>query len=342
MSASRPQENSLINPAAKFIKWKGGSDQGFAEYYDKSSKTSHTIELKDFFILDRDLFSIKGYSERQKGSYISNAIRPNTDDIITIKFYEKEQAPKVIARGTYAEVKEKIGGDRDMKYTREMYILLDGEVCHLSLNGASFSEWIKIESDARHSNHSISISGTEQRKKGSVKFVVPVFTIGNKATDEEWAEVVKADSEIIQPFLDKYMKKGQSGSESLPSSDGGGSISSGWREYKAPSGVAIGAMTAEAIQNEYDSLVELGEISNPFFNNLVRALHEIENSDWKNKEDKNGKNLGEYTLTEIEELLTKVPSNNKYRVYLMAAQEDLRDKSSGASYEEEEEDDIPF
>ncbi len=354
MSASAPRAKSATNPATKFIKWRAGDEQGWFDYYDKTieDKTKRNVRIdlsKGFLILDEDLFIVTGYIEQSKTGIVSNEVR-DINDMLTVKGYTPDGKNQVLLKGTYSDLKETIRGSRDYAYTKSIYIMLYGELCHLSLSGAAFSQWLAdVQPNSNHANRWISHTGTEDKKKGNVKFKVPCFTVGAEANDKDWGKVVDLDSNVLQPYLEVYLGRSQSSSPdgNAQSGDAGHEHetidTAKWREAKSPSGVALGEMTNEAIQHLSEMLVEEGKDQTHLYDYVGQALYDYQSAVkvWEQKADASGRKLADYTLAELKVVLTKIGMSHKYSIFIQAA----IDAKSFAEAENApffKEDDIPF
>ncbi len=320
MSASAPRQQTQSNPATKFLKWRGGRRQGWFEYYDKSieDKDKRNIQVdlsKGFLILDEDLFSVTGYME-PKTSIISNEVR-TVEDLLVVKGYTDGKAT-VLLNGSYSQLKDTIKGSNAYHYTKSIYIMFKGELCHLALTGAAFQHWLSdVQPNANHGKCWIKHVETKDGEKGNVEYKYPVFEVGAEASDLEWEKVCDLDRDVLQPYLEKYLGKGASAE---PTEQKEVIDTKKWREQPSLSGVKLGEMTMEAIRELSETLVEEGKSDTPLYDYVGQALYDYQMAikSWESKQDKSGKKLSAYTLAELRDTLSKIPKSHPSALYLMA------------------------
>ena len=346
MSVSQPRVQGNKNPAVKFFKYKGGDEQGWFEYYDRETKKNIQIELTDFAILDKDLFSVTGFMNDTNSSIISNAVR-SIDDIITIKAWKDKQS-KIILKGSYREIKDTVKSSRDMKYTKEIYILWQGELCHLQLTGATFSAWLKdVESNADHERCFISCIGHDEGKKGNVKYKFASFEVGQPVDAKTWEQMIKVDTNILQPYLNDYLNG--NGGSTAPSGetheDEGEETydTTKWREFLSLDGTPLGALHRNAIIELNQHLIEDGQEGSELYANVGQAMFDYQTltNTWSEKKNQAGKFIKDYTEAELKDALSKIPPTHKARQILEIGLDNMY-PSSGVDSEFGDEDDIPF
>ncbi len=354
MSASAPRVTAARNPAKKFIQWKGGEDQGYFAYYDKSieKKEDRNIKVdltKGFFILDEDLFSITGFINKNKTGIVSNEVRKIEDELVVKGYPQGNGAPVVLLKGPYTALKEAVKDSKDYNYTKCMYILFEGELCHLSISGATFSQWLSdVQPNSKRSKSLIMHKDTTLKRNEAVKYQVASFEVGREATPEEWEEVLRVDSEIVQPFLNQYLAKGGSAAPANHDSVSQDQIdTSKWRDQTTPAGVKLGEMTIPAIRELSEMLVEEGKADTPLYDYVGQALYDYQEAckTWDQKKDSAGKLLSDYTIAELKALIpSKVPLSHKVALVIQAAIEAKQITESEEVPVEvlEDEDDIPF
>ena len=326
MSASAPRARGLQNPATKFIKWRGGDDQGYFEYYDKTiedkAKRNIKVDLtKGFLILDEDLFSVTGYIEPTKTGVVSNEVR-DINDILTVKGYTPDGKNSILLKGSYTDLKETIRGSKIYHYTKSIYIMYEGVLCHLALTGASFASWLSgVQPNSNHGRCWIKHLETQSAKKGGVKYKVPVFEVGKEATDKEWEKVVELDANVLQPFLEQYLAKGTGPeSEQTTTTQHEQIDTTKWREQATPSGIKLGEMTNAAIQELSELLVEEGKSETALYDYVGQALYDYQSAMkvWDQKADSSGRKLSDYSLDELKAVLAKIGMSHKYSIFIQA------------------------
>lgn len=342
MSVSAPRKTGLKNPAVKFIKWKGARTQGYFYYYDKEIEDEKLRNVRvdlgeGFYVLDKDLFSITGFVESTKSNIISNAVREITD-ILIIKSY-KDKKSEIVLQGPYTELKNTVKDSNIYHYTRDAYIMFRGELCHLSLSGASFASWIKeVESNSAHVNSIVRHTSNEEKMKGIVEYQQPHFEVGDKADKETWELMLKIDSEILQPYLLQYLgavKTGEAHAPDPESQEQQFDIKN-WRQFKMPSGSRMCELTAYQIREYIDRLVEAGDVDGIIYDCLSQATVEYNAAlkGWEARKDNGGRPLKDYSLEEIRVMLAKIPADHPAKFFLEAAAE--------CKEEAELDDNVPF
>lgn len=164
----------LTNPANKFFKWNGNKDSGgLIQYYDKEAKENVTVPFPfSFLVLDR-VFTIGGGHDvgGTWSGFWSNAVQ----NLQTQQFTVKSKQGR-IASGYYADIK----GTSGIKFITGLYIAYKDEedilqIGYLELGGAAMSAWIDFAKARDIYSGAFSITGSEQKKKGSNVYFEPVF-----------------------------------------------------------------------------------------------------------------------------------------------------------------------
>lgn len=335
MSFSKPREVNR-NPATKYIEWKAGDDQGHFQYYDKESEKNMIVDLKEFIVIDSDLFSITGYDEPTKTRYVSNEVRTVNDTLVVRGYQDKKGS--IFLQGPYTALKETIKGNNKLKYTRCVYILFDGELCHLKLTGTSVYEFgDSLLRGGNMQNNVVSHTETIEGKKGIVKWKSPKFAFGRELTAEEAKLAFETDSTVLQPYLEKYLAKNPS---EAPATEHHSSVE--WFEFKDAKGKHLGEYSITELYNIHDSLVESGNVDGPEYEAVHQGviLHKQLQSQLDNKKDKVGKPILDYTVDELKVLEAATKYNHPAKLLLLTAIE--RKLEEVGPEADEEGDDIPF
>lgn len=358
MSLSAPRQTLAKNPAELFITWKGGDEQGYFEYYDKEqedrSKRNVRVDLKDFVVLDKDLFNITGWDDDNRIQYISNEVREVTD-LLVVKAYQKSTDGKPSKNwfahtGTYEQLKDLVKNSKVLKYTRSVYIGWQGRLCHVQLTGAAFSQWIKdVESNSNFQRCLISHVKNETGKKGNVKYLFPHFNVGEPMDPETLEQMTAIDRDILQPYLKEYLARNKKGSpESTQTSAETTDVfpKEQWRRFKLPDGHLLCNMKQDDIRDVADQYAEAGDVESAAFDCLNQALMDYNHAakTWKERSDKSGRKLSDYSLKELEEMYAKIPADNQYKITLEVAVDERKNEQPPAVVDVEvvEEEDIPF
>jgi len=345
MSVSAPREQALRNPAKKFIKWKGGDEQGWFEYYDKEIEDPKLRNVKidlgeGFQILDEDLFSITGFIDATKSNIGSNEVRGINDEII-VKSYKDKKA-EIMMKGPYTVLKDQVKDSKMYHYTKCIYILFRGELCHLQISGMAFAKWLTdVQPNSNRTNRTIRHSDTEKGKQGVVKYIFPRFEVGGEVDKETWDKMLEVDSTILQPYLKSYLKSKPS--DVATTEEPENVDTSKWRQVKNGSGGMLGDMKIDDIRLLSEALVEDGKADTPLYSYVGQALYDYQQAvkEWDKKKDRIGRLLSDYSLDELKAVMAKVPLSNPVMLYVQAAI-DAKEVSDDGFEANLDGDDIPF
>ncbi len=354
MSISKPRAEIARNPATKFIEWKGGSKQGYHQYFDKSAndgkgENKHIDLSCGFAILDMDLMSITGFDQDLNCGITSNEVVKNTDQKLIIKLWNKGKAT-VILEGSYAEIKDKVDKDKRLNYTQNVYAMLKGELVHIKYSGMCLSSWYE-DIASKPTNAWVLHVETKDGQRGNVEYKYPIFAYGNELSEMEFDKAIEIDSKILQPYLESYLKAGGKVDEALnqdTKNDGHSDLPvEKWREVKAPSGDPLGKLTFPELQELSDSI----DPESPLQDYIMRAIQDYSNiqKTWKDKAGSSGKKLSEYSIDEIKGLIKLIEDGKKWtaptKQYFEVALNEMliAEQNSFADAEVlDEDDDIPF
>lgn len=238
MSRSR---TALIkeNPCKRFLSWKtikkvkeidGEKIEipsgGTFVYWDREEEKNIEIKLPlKFAIINASTISIKGYDEKRKRGVYSNEVI-SKEDVITLR--AKDEKLLSFKLGEYKlnkDIIKSFGG----RYTQSVYIAVkvksEWELWNLQLNGApltggndlkskdpedKFDGWFGFLKKLGNNKHKyfIEVEGSKIKKKGSNKYTIPEFQIG-ELIDEEEGEIFDEMDRELNEYLDYYLSKGK-------------------------------------------------------------------------------------------------------------------------------------
>lgn len=199
------------NPAKKFLEWKSNS-KTFV-YFDKSiaesMKGKSDEEIKEaanvpvslpfkFLVLDQ-LHTVKGWNDASSSKIFSNEVKFISKQVMTVKPFKGNE----IAKGLYADIKEKVknaGGH----YVKSIYIMLeDGTLANIQLKGSAVQQWGEFtnKSLSRLPEEWVVVDKAIDGKKGAVKYTTPGFTFGGSLSDKEAAQ-----ADLVFDELETYLK----------------------------------------------------------------------------------------------------------------------------------------
>lgn len=224
-------------PCKKFLKWKTLKTEievdgdkiekisgGAFVYWDKEKEIN--VEIKPpikFAILNQDLVNISGYSEVKKCSIWSNECR-DKDHVLTVK--DKDGKVLSFKLSEYKLNKDAIKG-LGGHYTKSIYAATktDGkwEIINFQMKGSQLTGAIDMENPDPNDKEDgwfgftkvnkgklytnfIEVNGYKAKKRGSSKFLIPTFEIGNEIDETSGEELNALDKELNE-FLEYYFDR---------------------------------------------------------------------------------------------------------------------------------------
>jgi hypothetical protein len=199
MSSNRAKAFSqpLSNPAKRFLEWKS-NDKCFS-YFDKEKKENVKVELPFKFLVLDQLHTVSGWNDATSSGIYSNEVKFISKQVMTVKPFKGNE----IAKGLYADIKEKVknaGGH----YVKSIYIMLeDGTLANIQLKGSAVQQWGEFTNKclSRLPEEWVVVDKAIEGKKGAVKFTTPGFKFDGSLND---AEAAQAD--LVFDELETYLK----------------------------------------------------------------------------------------------------------------------------------------
>ena len=175
MARSDAYATTVQSPVKKYLSW-SSNDKCFT-YWDKEAKENKKLPLPIKFIHYDEMATIKGWHDASGSGIYSNEVKSTKNEPLSVRAFKGGE----IASGLYQDIKGKVnsaGGD----YHVSLYAELGGEVVNFSFKGAALMRWSEFSKENRKSfqGHYINVLSASDEKKGSVKYSVPIFTIGNE------------------------------------------------------------------------------------------------------------------------------------------------------------------
>ena len=192
MARSDAYATTAQSPVKKYLSW--SSNEKCFTYWDKEAKENKKLPLPVKFIHYDEMATIKGWHDASGSGIYSNEIKSTKTEPLSVRAFKGGE----IASGLYQDIKGKVnasGGD----YYVSLYAELNGEVVNFSFKGAALMTWSNFSKENRKSflGNYISVATASDEKKGSVKYSVPVFTIGgiieqstSDSSDKNYDELV--------------------------------------------------------------------------------------------------------------------------------------------------------
>lgn len=187
------------NPTAKYLAWK--STNKMFTYYDKAAGENVEVPLPLKFVFLQHYHTVKGWNDAtQTGIYANEVYYIGREELSVRTFKGKD-----IASGLYKDIKADVNAAGG-KYHRSVYVMLeDGTVANVSLKGAVVKSWSDFMEESKNlvDNQWITIESSKDEKKGSVKYSVPVFTLGKPLTAEE-SNAADNAAALLKVHMDAY------------------------------------------------------------------------------------------------------------------------------------------
>jgi hypothetical protein len=211
MARSDAYKSSTESPVKKYLSW-SSNDKCFT-YYDRELKENKKLSLPLKFIHLDEMSTIKGWHDPSTSGIYSNEVRSTKNDSLTVRSFKGGE----LATGLYQDIKLKVnglGGD----YHASIYLFLNGEVVNLAIKGSALMTWSDFSKENKKAflGSYIEVTGALDAKKGSVKYSVPVFTIGGSIELS-----VNEKAEDAYDNLQAYFKSRQEGQSAQAESPAG-------------------------------------------------------------------------------------------------------------------------
>jgi len=187
---------TLVNPASHYVSW--ASNEKSFRFYDKTAKEKTIKELPTEFIIVKQASAVKGWNDSANEGIFSNIITNVSTQVLRVR-----SGKGLVAEGLYADIKEKVkslGGH----YEAKVFAVFGDSVVMIEFKGAVLGEWatfLKTNSN-KIGGHKIVINKFDDRKKGAVKYTVPVFEIGKPLTADE-KKLANRAYDLSKGYLEK-------------------------------------------------------------------------------------------------------------------------------------------
>jgi len=199
MSSNRAKafQAPLSNPSKKFLEWK--SNEKCFSFFNKETKENVKVELPLKFLVLDQLHTVSGWNDATSSGIFSNEVKFISKQVMTVKPFKGNE----IAKGLYADIKEKVknaGGH----YVKSIYIMLeDGTLANIQLKGSAVQQWGEFtnKSLSRLPEEWVVVDKAVDGKKGAVKYTTPGFTFGGSLSDKEAAQ-----ADLVFDELETYLK----------------------------------------------------------------------------------------------------------------------------------------
>jgi hypothetical protein len=195
MSRSNPQPT---NPAKRFFKWSGS--KGTLGYYDKEQQKEVEVKLPFTFLVLDELATISGFCEQDTSNYWSNEVRNVSREQLTVKTSHGTKQS-----GLYKDLTDV--RSKGAKYAKSIYIAYKEQgvfvIGNLKASGAALTAWIEFGNKHVVSMGKVTLTGSEEAKKGATTYYIPTFSWDHADTDED--EIAKELDKELQMYLSQYL-----------------------------------------------------------------------------------------------------------------------------------------
>jgi len=192
------------NPAKKFLEWKS-NDKTFM-FYNKETQEKEMISLPLKLLVLKEMHTIKGFDEGANSGIYSNEVKLIGSEEITVRNF----SGGMIAKGLYKDVKEQIRA-KGGHYSKSIYAMLEtGEIINIQLKGAAVQKWGEFtqKTRSRLTDEWITITGAEDRKKGAVKYTVPIFEFSGSLSDHQ-NDLADESYDNLESYMSDYKNQNE-------------------------------------------------------------------------------------------------------------------------------------
>lgn len=187
MSRSDQFNRNFDKPAAKYIEW--SSEEKQFRYWDADKEKDVLIPLPLKYVVIQEMHTIRGFDDDSNSRIYSNEVE-NLSEVLTVKSFKGGN----IAKGTYENIKEMVksaGGH----YAKSIYIqTLKGEIWNINLKGSAVFAWGEFmkKNGKLLMNHSVTVTGAEELKKGKIDYSIPIFELGKEMSKDSFDKAEEA------------------------------------------------------------------------------------------------------------------------------------------------------
>jgi len=189
------------NPSTRYLEWKS-NDKCFA-YWDKEKSENIEVKLPFKFQFLEHFHTVKGWNDASTSRIYANEVKFLSKEPLKVSAYKGG----LIAEGFYSGIKTQVkeaGGD----YHRSVYVVdAGGEVINLQFKGAVVAAYSDFMGDHENKLEGawVVVGKAEDKKKGAVKYSIPVFEVGKAFTKPEM-ELANEKYLDVSNYFDSYAK----------------------------------------------------------------------------------------------------------------------------------------
>lgn len=168
------------SPIENFLEWK--SKEGQFEMYTKDMGNI-LLNPKDFILID-SRFCVNWWDDKSNSGIYSNSITNISKDELSVGAFKWGN----LYTGLYDKDKiANLGG----KLYKELIVCEGGLLNEYKVRGSAMFSTNECLASIDTNNYKIEFDGTEEKKKGSVTYVVPKWKQWAKITDQERNEAIE-------------------------------------------------------------------------------------------------------------------------------------------------------
>lgn len=204
MSRSDELNKSFERPASKYLEW--ASEDKQLRYYDKEAGTNGAnvlVALPVNFVVLMERHTIKGWHDDSESGIWSNEVEDLNTEVLSVKAFKGGS----IIKGLYKDIKEAVkaaGGH----YCKSIYVTTGtGEIWNVSFKGSAVFAWGEFIKRDRNRlvGEIVTITGSEDKKKGKIDYSIPVFEFGAKIK----ANVIKKADDAYDALVESLSQRAQ-------------------------------------------------------------------------------------------------------------------------------------
>ena len=200
MSRKDEFKNENPNPSNYFLEWK--SELQCFSYYDKEKQERVPVELPFKFLTLKEMQTVKGWNDASESAIFSNEVKYVSTEELNVRSFKGG----TIAKGLYKNIRTQIQ-DAGGHYVKSIYIMTEqGEIWNLQLKGSAVSEWSEFtkKTKSRLGDEWVEVVSAEERKKGAIKYTVPVFRFNTSLTNKQGDQADEVYA-TLKLYMDAYL-----------------------------------------------------------------------------------------------------------------------------------------
>lgn len=201
------------NPTNIFLEYKS-SKKTFSSY-NRSNGAKEDLKLPFKFVFLQNYHTVRGWDDSSDSGIYSNEVYYIGKEVMRVR-----SKSGLIAEGIYKDIKNEVR-DAGGKYNRSIYIMLEGgDVANIQLKGSAVKSWgdFITENAKLVDNQWIEVNKVENKKKGSVKYTVPVFELGASLSEDD-SNLADTVADELQSYFDDYFSKAEDQGKEVPTEE---------------------------------------------------------------------------------------------------------------------------